>query len=55
MPEWMPGAAFKREARELRDTLDRLKEIPFEKVLENIVSVTFVLLYVLLSRSGKEQ
>jgi hypothetical protein len=38
VPEWMPGATFKREARELRDLLNQVKEIPFKKVLKAMVS-----------------
>lgn len=37
VPEWMPGASFKREAREIREELKRLIDVPFQKVLQSMV------------------
>jgi hypothetical protein len=37
IPEWMPGATFKRVAREIRAELDHIIEMPFENVLKDMV------------------
>jgi hypothetical protein len=37
IPKWMPGATFKRDAREMRIELDRLADVPFDKVLQSMV------------------
>lgn len=37
IPEWMPGAGFKSDARKIRAELDRLLDEPYNKVLKNMV------------------
>ena len=37
VPEWMPGATFKRVAREMRVKLNYIMDMPFEKVLKDMV------------------
>lgn len=37
VPEWVPGAGFKREARELREEMKRLMDVPFRKVQQIMV------------------
>jgi hypothetical protein len=42
IPEWMPGAGFKKTARHLRLRLERLVEEPCQEVLELLVSLRFL-------------
>lgn len=37
VPEWFPGAGFKKLARELGKTSSRVESIPFEWTLANMV------------------
>jgi hypothetical protein len=39
MPEWMPGAGFKKAARRLRLRIKRLVEEPYQAMLEHLVSL----------------
>lgn len=41
IPAWFPGAGFKRLAREWREGLDRLYDVPFNFVLSGMVSEQF--------------
>lgn len=43
VPTWLPGAGFKREAKQWRQQLDQLAHTPFNIVKDEVVS--FVLLY----------
>lgn len=38
VPEWMPGAGFKKKAREWRKWARDMVEVPYEAAKENIVS-----------------
>lgn len=37
VPEWMPGAGFKRKAREWKALADAMCELPFQAAKRNIV------------------
>lgn len=37
IPEWMPGAGFKQEAKMIRKRLDRLMEEPYEATRDTVV------------------
>jgi hypothetical protein len=39
IPEWFPGAGFKRLAREWHDTLEELVSEPYKFVLDQMVTV----------------
>jgi hypothetical protein len=45
LPSWFPGASFQKTARLYRQTLWDLVDIPFNMVLEQIVSVSEALEY----------
>ncbi|PPQ89805.1 hypothetical protein CVT25_007410 [Psilocybe cyanescens] len=45
LPEWMPGAGFRRVAREFGKTLHRVEEIPLVWARENMVLPSFHLLF----------
>lgn len=57
VPEWMPGASFKREAREIREELKRLIDVPFQKVLQSMVCLCLQLCRVssLMRREGRRK
>ncbi|KAJ3568360.1 hypothetical protein NP233_g5767 [Leucocoprinus birnbaumii] len=38
VPEWMPGSRFKQEAKEMRKTLDRLMEDPYQATVKAMES-----------------
>lgn len=38
IPEWVPGAGFQREARRMRDTLNKSTRIPYEWTKKHLVS-----------------
>ncbi|TDL24453.1 cytochrome P450 [Rickenella mellea] len=38
VPEWFPGAGFKRAAREMREDLERLYDVPYEFVRKQMAS-----------------
>jgi hypothetical protein len=40
VPEWMPGASFKRKAREWRGVAERVYTIPFDYVKESMADGT---------------
>lgn len=40
VPEWMPGASFKRKAREWRRAAERVYTIPFDDVKQTMVDGT---------------
>ncbi|KAH9482219.1 Cytochrome P450 monooxygenase 208 [Psilocybe cubensis] len=42
LPEWFPGAGFKRLARELGKTSSRVESIPFQWTLENMAKGDFI-------------
>jgi hypothetical protein len=39
IPEWFPGAGFKRLAREWHDTLEELVSAPHKFVLDQMVTI----------------
>lgn len=54
IPDWVPGAAFKQEARYLREELRRIREEPFQRVLRSMVRPSVCqLLPPLISRGGQ--
>lgn len=46
MPIWFPGASFKRQARQWREDLDVLAQVPFDTVKSDIKSGDFASSYV---------
>jgi hypothetical protein len=40
LPSWFPGAGFKKIAKDMRHNLDQFADVPFEYVLEEMVSHT---------------
>lgn len=38
VPSWLPGAQFKRDGRVWREIQRRARDLPFQKVVENMVS-----------------
>jgi hypothetical protein len=39
IPEWFPGAGFKRLAREWHDTLEEMVSAPYKFVLDQMVTI----------------
>lgn len=37
VPEWLPGAGFKKQARLWRETLEMMVDVPFQVVKRNMV------------------
>ena len=38
VPEWLPGAGFKRKAREWKKLQEEMYELPYAEAIENVVS-----------------
>jgi hypothetical protein len=45
MPSWLPGARFKRYAREWHPIVARSSQTPYEKVKRDLVSVAVTSLF----------
>jgi hypothetical protein len=45
VPLWFPGAIWKRQAEEWRDWTMKMRDIPFQKSLEQLVSLVSYFLY----------
>jgi hypothetical protein len=40
VPEWLPGAGFKRVAREWHETLEEMVTAPYKFVKDQMVTIT---------------
>ena len=41
IPDWMPGARFKRDAAQWKETAQATRNLPFEATLESMVGLRF--------------
>ena len=56
IPEWVPGAGFQKEARVWKTSVDKMRDVPFDVVKQQMVrsfpsALCFVLTYVLRPRA----
>jgi hypothetical protein len=43
VPEWMPGAGFKKKAKAWKKAVLEMRDVPFDVVTKWVVSIFFVL------------
>lgn len=49
VPEWVPGAGFKKVARKMREQIHKLMEEPYRATLKDIVWARFILVLLTLT------
>lgn len=49
VPSWLPGAGFKRQAAVWRQAVEDMVELPYQKALDLIVSVSHLHWYIILT------